>query len=57
MPWGVDEVEDVFFAIVGYVIHLYGVAFDGDTTFALEIHVVEYLVLHFLASYCFGEFE
>ena len=44
---GVDQVERVAFAVAGRVFHLYGVALDGDALFALEVHVVEHLRLHF----------
>jgi hypothetical protein len=27
------------------VLHLYGVALDGDATFSFQIHVVQYLIL------------
>ena len=46
MSWGVDKVERVLLAIASVVLHLYGVALDGDTLLALEVHVVEHLCLH-----------
>ena len=39
---GVDEVEHVGLA-VELVLHLYGVALDGDAALALEVHIVEHL--------------
>ena len=44
MSRGVDEVEDVFLLII-YILHLYGMALDGDAAFFLEVHVVEHLSL------------
>ena len=43
---GVDQVEHVALAVAGGVLHLDGVALDGDALLALEIHVVEHLRLH-----------
>ena len=39
------------------IIHLDGVAFNGNSTFALKVHVVQYLVLHFTTGYCTGKFQ
>ena len=46
MSWGVDKVECVELAITSLILHLNGVALDGDTLLALEIHIVEHLSLH-----------
>lgn len=56
MPWGVDQVKCVVL-IVEHIVHLNGVAFDSDAAFALKIHVVEHLVLHFLGTNGFGKFQ
>ena len=48
----VDEVEGV-----ALVLHLDGVALDGDALFALEAHVVQYLVLHLAGIQRLREFE
>ena len=48
VTWGVDEIEDVFLPI-GNVIHLNGVALDGNATFAFQIHIVQNLGLHILS--------
>ena len=45
---GVDEVERIQLSVGGGVLHLYGVALDGDSALALQVHVVEYLRLHVL---------
>ena len=44
---GVDQVERVPLSVAGRVLHLDGVALDGDSLFAFEVHVVEHLRLHF----------
>ncbi len=53
---GVNEVQHVALA-VELVVHLNGVALDGDAAFALEVHVVEYLGLHVFLADCVGIFE
>ena len=46
----------VFFPVVG-VFHRYGVAFYGNAPFALQIHRIEQLVLHFAFLNRAGSFE
>ena len=43
MAGGVDQVEDVFFAVFGFVYDSYCLRFNGDSTFSFEFHVVQYL--------------
>ena len=43
---GVDQVQDVIFAIVGFIIDANGVGFDGDATLAFDVHGVKHLGLH-----------
>lgn len=46
MPGGIDEVERVLPLRSGMgVLHLDGMALDGDAFFAFEVHVVEGLLL------------
>ena len=45
---GVDEVERVLLAVVGGVLHLYGVTLDCYSALALQLHVVKHLGLHVL---------
>ena len=47
MSRGVNQVEDVFFALV-HIFHLNGMAFDGDTSFLFQIHVVQHLSFGYL---------
>ena len=47
MARSVDQVEYVFFAVAGQVFHLDRMALDGDAFFALQVHVVQDLGLHF----------
>ena len=53
----VDQVQDVHLAVAGTVLHLYGVALDGDALLALEVHVVQHLILHFALVERIGLFE
>ena len=46
MARGVDEVQDVVFAVVGAVVQTDGAGLDGDAALALKVHGVEDLVLH-----------
>ena len=46
MAGRVDQVEDVVLAIVGLVVEAHGLRLDGDAALALDVHVVEHLLLH-----------
>ena len=46
MARGVNQVQDVILAIIGLVFDPNRVCFDGDPTFAFDIHAVQNLVLH-----------
>ncbi len=43
----VDQIQYIGLSVPGFVLHLDGVALDGDALFALEVHVVQHLRLHF----------
>lgn len=43
MSRGVDKIKDVLLSPMR-ILHLYGMALDGDTSFALQIHVVKHLI-------------
>ena len=47
MARGIDQVKLIGLAVVRGVHHADGVGFDGDAAFALEVHGVEDLRLHF----------
>ena len=47
---GVDEVEHIFFAVLGGVVELHGVRLDGDASFTLKIHFIEQLRRHVTQS-------
>ena len=46
MAGRVDQVEDVVLAVVGLVVEAHGLRLDGDAALALDVHVVEHLLLH-----------
>ena len=50
VAWGVDEVDLVDVAIFGLVVHGDGMGLDRDAAFALQVHGVEHLLLHFALS-------
>ncbi len=56
MSRSVYEIECIALA-VKLIVHLYGVALDGDSAFALQIHVVEHLCFHVLGGYGAGIFK
>ena len=45
VPRGVDQIEDVFLTVFALVVHLNGVALDGDAPLSLQIHVIQGLLL------------
>ena len=47
VSWGINQIEYVVLAIE-LVVHLDGVALNGDPALALEIHIIEYLLLKIL---------
>ncbi len=53
MSGGVDKIEHVFLP-AKFVFHLYGVALDGYASFALKVHIVEYLSFHVLGGHGIG---
>ena len=46
MTGGIDQIEDVVFTICRDVFHAGGLKLDSDAAFALQLHVVEELLLH-----------
>jgi len=47
VPWGINQIEYVVLTIE-LVVHLDGVALNGDPALALKIHIIEYLLLKIL---------
>ena len=56
MSRSVNQVERIFRAVL-HVVHLDGVALDGDAALTLQIHVVQHLGLHVLARHRVGDFQ
>ena len=46
MPWRVDQVENVIFAVLGIIAQTNRLRLDRDATLSLEIHRVEHLRFH-----------
>ncbi|GIT87613.1 hypothetical protein ROBYS_26290 [Roseobacter sp. OBYS 0001] len=42
----VDQVEDIFLAILGGIVDPHGLRLDGDAALALDVHAIEHLLLH-----------
>jgi hypothetical protein len=51
MSRSVNEVESVSLAIA-HIFHLDGMAFDGNATLTLEVHVIEHLTFCYLDGVC-----
>ena len=49
----INQIEGILHSIL-HIIHLNGVALDGDASLAFQIHIVEHLILHILATHRFG---
>ena len=54
MSWGINQIENIFFALV-HIPHLDGVALDGDATLTLQVHVIKHLSFGDLDG--LGEFQ
>jgi len=39
----IDQVKQIFLPVPG-IFHLYGMTFDGDSTFPFQVHVIQHLV-------------
>jgi hypothetical protein len=50
VPWSIDQIEHKLLSIFGFVGHLDGVAFDGDSPLPFEVHIIQSLVLHLALS-------
>ena len=46
MPWGIDEIELVSFAVERFVIERHALRFNGNAALALQVHRVENLRRH-----------
>ena len=51
------KIENVGFAVIGFVSQPYRTGFDCDASFTLKIHIVQYLFFHFSVCDRFGLFE
>ena len=46
MTGSINEIEDIFFSILGLIYRSYGLSLDSDASLPLNIHIVQYLLLH-----------
>ena len=53
----VDEVEVIGLAVFGVVAHGHGAGLDRDAALALELHIVQDLVLHRAFVHAVGQFQ
>ncbi|OAV71736.1 hypothetical protein Barb7_03162 [Bacteroidales bacterium Barb7] len=52
----INQIQRIGFAVF-HVIHLYGMALDGNAALALQIHIVQHLRLHVFGINGFGGFK
>ena len=50
----IDKIEHVLIAVLGLVDYADSLRFDGDAPLPLELHVIEYLILHLAGCKCSG---
>ena len=46
MPGGVDQIENIGLPVLGRIVETHGLGLDGNAPLALELHIVEHLLLH-----------
>ncbi len=46
----VNQIENIFFSVAGPVYRANRLGLDGNSSFSLQVHVVQYLILHFPAG-------
>jgi hypothetical protein len=54
---GVDQIEAVGVSVFGFIVQANALGFDGDAALALQVHGVEYLLVHFSGAERAGHFE
>ena len=57
MARGVDQVKNVFISIFCPVYSTHSLGFNGNSTLPLQVHVIEYLRLHFTAGQKAGHLD
>ena len=51
MPWSVNEIKNVLFT-VNIMLHLNGMALNGNTSFFFKVHIVKHLSFCDLYGFC-----
>ena len=57
MAGRIDEVEEVFLAVVRVIDHRYRMALDGDAALALQVHCIERLLLQLAQGHGLRQLE
>ena len=50
MPRRVHQIENVILAVQSPIFQSHRLGFDGDAAFALDVHGIEHLILHFAGA-------
>jgi len=50
MAGGIDEIEVIGFAVIGFIIQRDGTGLDGDAALPLQLHIIQDLIFHITAT-------
>jgi hypothetical protein len=57
MAWGIYEIEQIVLSIRCQIVHRNRMTFDGNAAFALQVHGIQKLFLHFPLHHRLGTLE
>ena len=57
MAGGINEIEVIGFAVIGFIIQRDGAGLDGDTALPLQLHIIQDLIFHITLGNRFGGFQ
>ena len=57
MAWGIYEIEQIVLSIRCQIVHRNRMTFDGNAAFALQVHGIQKLFLHFSLHHRLGTLE
>ena len=57
MAGGINEIEVIGFAVIGFIIQRDGAGLDGDAALPLQLHIIQDLIFHITLGHRFGGFQ
>jgi len=57
VTWSVDKVENIVLSVVSVIIKAHRTSFDSDTSFTLDIHIIEKLIFHISQLHSIGKLQ